>query len=383
MVFIFWLSALAVFYAYFGYPVALLLLTRLRGPRVLVAAPSALPLTVSVVVTCRNEERVIREKLENTLRLHYAGRPAVEAGVQLIVASDASDDGTDSVVREYAARGVQLVRLDARGGKERAQQAAVEAVRGEIVVFTDAKIRLEPDALERFAAYFSDPTVGAVSSIDRVEGEGSGEGMYVRYEMWLRSLESQFGSLVGVSGSCFAVRREICSDLRADIPSDFALLLAARRRGLRGVHAPDVVASYKPVATEKAEFERKVRTVLRGITTLMTCSEVLRPDRYGVFAWQVASHKLMRWLVPWFVMLGSVAALLVAHLGGFYALVAAGVLAFYAGAGLAAAEPRMRERIWCRLPLFFLVVNAGIAVAWVHYLRGQRTMAWDPSAKGQ
>jgi hypothetical protein len=134
------------------------------------------------------------------------------------------------------------------------------------------------DAIERFAAYFEDPMVGAVSSVDKVissSGQGSGEGMYVRYEMWLRALESRFLSLVGVSGSCFAVRREICADLRSDIPSDFALLLASRRRGLIGVNAPDVVATYESVADEKAEFGRKVRTVLRGLTTLFACYEVL------------------------------------------------------------------------------------------------------------
>lgn len=380
---LFWLSAFGVAYAYFGYPLLLLAVLRLRGPRPKAVTAGFETPRVSVVITCRNEARVIREKLENTLLLTYQGRLARDAGVQILVASDASDDGTDDVVREFAARGVELVRLEERGGKERAQQAAVEQVRGDVVVFTDAKIRLEPEALDRFVAYFADPSVGAVSSIDRVEGEGSGEGMYVRYEMWLRALESEFGSLVGVSGSCFAVRRAICADLRADIPSDFALLLAARRRGLRGVHAPDVVASYRPVATERAEFERKVRTVLRGITTLMTCSEVLNPFVYGVFSWQVASHKLMRWLVPWFVAIGTFSTLAVAASGFFYSLVALCVLLFYIGAALAAADPKMREHVWCRLPLFFLVVNGGIAVAWYHYIRGKRTMAWNPSAKGQ
>ncbi|MFN8388899.1 MAG: glycosyltransferase [Bdellovibrionota bacterium] len=386
MAFLVWCSIIGTFYAYFGYPLVLALLLKVRGPRVRTqeASPPLLPATL--IITVRNEARVIREKLLNTLEMRYGGRSLKDAGVQVIVASDASEDETDSVVREFEPSGVELVRLDVRGGKEQAQRHAVSFARGEMIVFTDAKIRLEPDALERFSAYFSDPSVGAVSSVDRVEGapgSGSGEGMYVRYEMWLRALESDYSTLVGLSGSCFAVRKTVTEHLRTDIPSDFALLLASRKLGMRGVHAPDVVGTYQAVGSEKAEYERKVRTVLRGITTLFASREVMDLSRYGSFSWQIISHKLFRWLVPWFLVVAGIGLVILGPTGGVYGLLELLMILFLAAAGAAYLKPELRENIFCKLPLFFLLVNAGIAVAWWRFLTGQRAVTWNPSDKGR
>ncbi|HQH28604.1 MAG TPA: glycosyltransferase, partial [Oligoflexia bacterium] len=167
-----------VFYAYFGYPLLLLAFNLLRTGRTIAGSPPPAPEAyppLTVIITVRNEEKVLRAKLEETLQLNY-GADKVEAllqqpasSVQLIVASDASDDATDDIVREFASRGVELVRLRERGGKERAQREAVSHARGELIVFTDAKISLNAEALNFFAAYFTSPEVGAVSSIDRVE----------------------------------------------------------------------------------------------------------------------------------------------------------------------------------------------------------------------
>ena len=386
MAFLTWLSLFCVFYAYLGYPVTLFILNTFG----LKPARNTTPFSrkelprISMIITVRNEANVIREKLSNTFALSYGGQNVPNSMVELIVASDASDDDTDKIVAEYAKSGVKLVALPQRGGKETAQRAAIEVAQGEVMVFTDAKIRLESNALENFAAYFSDPTVGAVSSVDRVEGAvGSGEGMYVRYEMRLRELESAYDTLVGLSGSCFAVRKSVSDHIRTDIPSDFALLIEARRQGMRGVNAPDVVGSYQAVASEKAEFDRKVRTVLRGITTLFACKEVMNPSVYGSFAWQVISHKLMRWLVPFFLVIIAFGLFdLSLSVGGIYETLAIVMILFVAAAGAAFFSPAAKETIFCRVPLFFLLVNAGIAVAWWRYLGGQRSTAWTPSNKG-
>ncbi len=367
----------AVFYAYFGYPLILRTLRSLGIRRFSKPAENPGLPSMTVIVTVRNEERVVREKIENTLALRYS------MPVQIIVASDASVAGTDDAVREYASRGVELVRLHQRGGKEHAQRLAVGPARGDVILFTDAKIKLQPDALERVAEYFRDERIGAVSSIDRIEGEGSGEDMYVRYEMALRAMESDVNSLVGLSGSCFAVRRDVTADLRVDIPSDFALLLEARRRGLSGVHAPDVVGTYQAVASEEAEFKRKVRTVLRGMTALYACREVMNPSRYGMFAWQVFSHKLCRWLVPWFLAFAAVSLLTSAKGDAWLELLLVLSFAFVILAAAGFFVPSLRRKRICKLPLFFLIVNAGIAVAWFHFLRGRRTVAWNPSDKGR
>ncbi|MCB0323372.1 MAG: hypothetical protein KDD69_07350, partial [Bdellovibrionales bacterium] len=195
--------------------------------------------------------------------------------------------------------------------------------------------------------------------------------------------ESEFHSLVGLSGSCFAVRRELCKNLATDIPSDFALLLEAQRQGYRGVHAPDVIASYRAVRTEGEEFNRKVRTVLRGLTTLFARPEVMDPARYGVFAWQVLSHKLLRWLVPWLLLLAGICTFIPAFDSMFYRGLLLLELGFLALAFLGGVSQDCRQRRFFRIPLFFVVVNAAIAVAWVRYWAGKRQVFWDPSQKAK
>lgn len=388
---IFLLNFFAVFYAYFGYPLLLRILLEGKAPRELPPGDVALP-SLGIIITVRNEAAVIKEKIEATLKLFYSGKSVEEhlrsesSLVELLIASDASDDQTDEIVRSYADRGVKLVRLDERGGKETAQRAAVAELETDLIVFSDAKIQLAGNVLERFASYFRDPEVGAVSSTDRVisdEGESSGEGFYVRYEMWLRELESRFYSLVGLSGSCFAVRAKLAENLATDIPSDFALLIEAQKNGFRGVHAPDVIASYKAVRTEKEEFKRKVRTVLRGITTFFARSEVMDVGTYGVFAWQIISHKLMRWLVPWCSLFAAISAFLLSPHSLFFHFVCLGIFAFCALAAFGYASPAARSNKFFKIPLFFLVTNAAIAVSWIKFWSGTRTVIWDPSAKGK
>ena len=222
-----------------------------------------------------------------------------------MVASDGSTDATNGIVEAYAERGVELLPVTNRGGKENAQKEAVQVARGEVLVFSDVATRLDPDGLAQIVANFADPAVGCVSSVDRVlgkDGRPGGEGAYVRYEMWLRALESQVHSLVGLSGSFFAARREVCRDFSADMQSDFRTLLNSMRLGLRGVSDPSAVGYYLDVADGRREFDRKVRTVLRGLTVFFRNLEFLNPLRYGFFSYQYFCHKLLRWLVPLFLL---------------------------------------------------------------------------------
>lgn len=387
---IFWISIAGILYAYLGYPLLLKLLISYRGERALRRASSMssgveeLP-SLSVIIAARNEEGGIAHKIEKTLQLRYGNGTAETSGVQVLVASDCSDDGTDDIVRSFAPRGVVLARTETRGGKETAQRFAIGMTTGEIILFTDAKITLNEGALENAARYFADSDVGAVSSIDRIEESkegGSGEGFYIRYEMWLRDLESRFNSLVGLSGSCFAVRKRIAANIRENIPSDFALLIETVRQGLRGVNAPDVIGSYKAVTSERAEFDRKVRTVLRGMAAFFQCSETLNPFRFGIFSWQIASHKLARWLVPWFLLTAALSCMVLAFHSGFYATLFLCMAALYGAAAAAYRMPDLQKSVAFKVPLFFVVVNLGIFVAWIRFLQGSRTVAWDPSKKG-
>ena len=321
----FWISVFGILFSYFLYPFFLRLTPRRKGVDRIHPEPAAAP-SVSLIVTAHNEEDRIRDKIENCLQLTY---PALE----IIIASDASSDCTDSIVGEYSGKGVLLARADERKGKEYAQLQAIRRASGDILVFSDVATSIPGAAIERMVRYFNDPSVGAVSSEDRfVSRDGSvvGEGAYVQYEMWLRGLESQRAGLVGLSGSFFAARREVCeADWDICSPSDFNTALNSARKGLVAVTAPDVLGFYQDVADASKEYQRKIRTIIRGLTALSRHIEVLNPLRFGWFSFQVFGHKLMRWAVPWFQMLLLFTSVMLMSKGGIYALALFVQILFY------------------------------------------------------
>jgi cellulose synthase/poly-beta-1,6-N-acetylglucosamine synthase-like glycosyltransferase len=368
-----WSAVAFITYAYFGYPLILALLATLR-PRA-VAKGDVAP-KVSLIITAHNEKKRIREKIENSLLQVYSG-----GQLEIIVASDYSTDGTDELVRSFDSRGVRLVRAPERRGKEHAQKLAMATAGGEILVFSDAGTTLPADGIQRIVRNFADPTVGCVSSVDRLvdrEGKVSGEGAYVRYEMLLRRLETRAGSVVGLSGSFFAARREVCREWSTEVPSDFRILLDAVRMGYRGVSDEDSIGYYRAIADESREFERKIRTVLRGIAALMVNRDMLNPLRYGMFAWQLCSHKICRWLVPFFMILVLVSNGMLIGRAGYLALFMIQI-GFYAMACCGMWTSRFAQSRMLKLPAFFVVANLSIVSAWYRYASGQRMVSWTPS----
>lgn len=340
--------------------------------------PEPLP-SLSLIITAHNEAGRIREKLENSLKIEY---PAEQ--FELIVASDCSTDETDEIVGEFSDKGVRLVRADARKGKEYAQLCAIREARGDILVFSDVATRIEPEALQRLAGRFQDNEVGAISSEDRFEsqdGSVAGEGAYVKYEMWLRRLESGRAGLVGLSGSFFAARREVCEEWDISVPSDFNTALNCAKLGLVAITCPDVVGIYQDVKDPGLEYRRKTRTVIRGIAAVGRHPEVLNPFQMGFFAFQVWSHKLMRWGVPWF-MLGFLATTLA--LVGKHWLFDLALLAqvlFYGVVVLGFLSSRLRAISLVKIPFFFVQVNIAIAHATLQFLGGKRITVWEPSKR--
>jgi cellulose synthase/poly-beta-1,6-N-acetylglucosamine synthase-like glycosyltransferase len=370
---LFWVCVAGAVYSYLLYP---LLLSLVPSRRHGTPARNDRPL-VTVVVACRNEQGRLRNKLDNTLATCYPNR-------EIIVASDASDDDSDEIVRGFARHGVQLVRSPERRGKEYAQGLALTAARGDIIVFTDAGTDLAPDSIDHLVEAFGDPTVGAVSSEDRFvsnDGRPVGEGAYIRYEMWLRKLESARRGLVGLSGSFFAVRRSLLTSWDASIPSDFACALMVARARRIAIADARVRGIYKDVADSRAEFVRKVRTAIRGMTAVLRHTEVLNPFRFGLFAFQVWGHKVMRWLVPWFLagMLLSSGLLALDHQGfrWFFWLQVAG----YAVVLLAHWLPGLRQLMPLRIGYYFVQVNIALATAALQFLAGKRVVVWNPSTR--
>lgn len=367
-------------YSYFIYPLILLLVDRLSAKRFqpVITDLDRLP-EVSLIITAYNEKSRIRSKLENSLEIIYP-----EGQLEIIVASDCSDDGTDDVVKEYSDKGVVLVRADEHLGKEYAQKCAVEKVSGEIIVFSDVATEIPPDAIRNLIRYYRDPLTGAISSEDRFisqEGHIVGEGMYVMYEMWLRNLESGNGGLVGLSGSFFSCRREVTELWDVHSPSDLNTAINCARLGLKAITAPDVLGYYKDLSDPGKEYKRKVRTVLRGMTGLGRHLDAMNPFKFGLFGYQMLSHKLMRWLVPVFLFTTLVLNLVIAGKNSVYMALLLLQIIFYV-IGLAAHFMTItRKNALIRLIYFFLQVNIAIAHAGVLFITGKKMAVWQPSQR--
>jgi glycosyltransferase involved in cell wall biosynthesis len=381
LTFLFWLFGIAAIYSYFIYPLVLRLLVAKAGVKTHIETEGqaiAVP-NVSLIVTAYNEESRIRAKIENSLQLAFT-----DAAFEIIIASDCSEDATDEIVRGYAARNVRLVRAPERLGKEHAQQCAIKEASGDILVFSDVATEIPADAIQKLVAYFNDPSIGAVSSEDRFisqDGAVAGEGAYVKYEMWLRQQESRLAGLVGLSGSFFAVRKSLCRDWDIHSPSDFNTALNTAKAGLRAVTAPDVLGFYQDLKDPSKEYQRKIRTVIRGMTGLSRHAEVLGFGKFGFFSFQVISHKLMRWLTPWFLLIVFLFNALIADNSAFYSLVFLGQLAFYGIALVAHFLPHLQSISFIKLVYFFVQVNIALLDAGIKFIAGQRMTTWKPSAR--
>jgi len=231
---------------------------------------------------------------------------------------------------------------------------------------------------------FNDTTVGCVSSVDRfidAEGRLSGEGAYVKYEMLLRDLETRVNTLVGLSGSFFAARKEVCTNWAIDLPSDFNVVINSVKTNLRGVLDHETVGYYANIADEKMEFARKVRTVVRGISVLMKNPQMLNFMRYGLFSWQLFSHKLCRWLVPFALVAALISNAVLIGYSRMYLYLFLCQSVFYALAAAGRWTNLVAKRDALKIPSFFVLVNMSILHAWFRYLRGERVMTWDPSRR--
>jgi cellulose synthase/poly-beta-1,6-N-acetylglucosamine synthase-like glycosyltransferase len=372
-VWVFWIAVTGVIYPYAGYPLVLVMLRRLRG-RPLSPSPSDSP-TVSLIIPVHNEAARLERKIVNTLALDYP-----RDRLEVVFVSDGSTDETVAIIKSRRAPGLDLIELPVRGGKAAALNAGIARASGQIVVFTDASIALEPGALRAIVTPFSDPQVGCVSGEDRIADSG-GEGLYGRYELFLRRLESDVYSIVGASGSFYAQRRALCGVFTEGMAPDFLSVLRTVQQGYRALSDPTAVGTMSSVKDPKQEFDRKVRTLLRGMTALFAHKTLLNPLRYGMFAFALWSHKVLRWTVPFFLLAALLAPIALLD-RPFYVVALVAQLVFYAGALAAFAEwANIHESLPGRVALYFSSVNAAILTAWYRFGSGVRQELWTPSRR--
>jgi cellulose synthase/poly-beta-1,6-N-acetylglucosamine synthase-like glycosyltransferase len=375
MVIVFWASCSLLLYVYVIYPFAVKRLAGWVG--VPVRPGPALP-PVTIIVTAYNEEGCIRAKLDNLVGLNYPAEL-----VEIIVASDGSSDATEQIAACYDPKRVRVLRLDGRCGKTACQNAAAAAATGEVLVFTDATTRLQSDVLRYLVEPFGDESVGCVggslvyvAEIDNVTGrEGA---TYWSYALRLRAAESTLGSLIGVSGCLYAVRRSAYRPIHPALISDFVIAMRMREQNLRTVLAPKAVCFEATLDHGSHELSMRVRVAIRSLNALIRERRFLNPFKYGYFAWQLWSHKGLRYASP-LLWLGALAANVMLVREPVYlllltcqiALLAAGTTGFV-------LQDRQRKLGVFGKPYYFLLTNVASLIATLRYLQGERMVVWNP-----
>jgi cellulose synthase/poly-beta-1,6-N-acetylglucosamine synthase-like glycosyltransferase len=374
------LPLLSVVYAYGVYPLILRMLPRVTRSEADVSPQ--LP-TVSIVVPAYNEEAQIRGAIEALIAQDY---PATRR--QILVVSDASTDDTDRIVRGYESDGVELLRMPVRGGKTAAENASCPLLRGDIIINTDASIRLHPSAVRRLVDAMRDPAVGVASSCDVSVTRGAAsaneaEAGYVGYEMRIRALETETGGIVGASGSGYAIRSQLHRlPVRDDLSRDFSAALTARRHGFRAVSVSDALCYVPRTTSLHAEYRRKVRTIARGMETLLHNRMLLDTGEYGLFAWKLFSHKICRWLVPVCGVLGLCGLVILSRSFAVAAIalglaIVAGMIAA-AGFLWPASRPLPRP---ISIVSFAAAANVAVLHALFRVVHGHEDHVWEPTRR--
>lgn len=367
-------------YGYVGFP----LLMAVRGA--LIRRPirsSAIHPRVSVLIAARNEAAVIAARLANLEEQDYP-----TDRLEVIVASDGSDDGTNDIVRQRARPNVRLLSLPQQG-KIAALNAAAAAATGEILVFTDANTVFASDAISAVVRPFADPEVGGVAGDQRYVdpdgiGLGGGERIYWSFDRWLKRLQSRAGSITSATGALYALRRELFEPIPAGVTDDFTISTGPLSAGRRLVFAADAIAYESPAATGQLEFGRKVRIISQGFRGVALRRDLLDPRRHGFYALQLFSHKVLRRLLVFPMLVVMFTGPILWSDGRLYRITAIGslTLAGLGAVGLATADREIGRRRVFSLPAFFWLVNGAALVACWNFVRGRRIERWEPVRSG-
>jgi cellulose synthase/poly-beta-1,6-N-acetylglucosamine synthase-like glycosyltransferase len=373
---IFWTAMFLLFYVYAGYPLLLSfisLLVRNRRP------DQGYYPQLSVLIAAYNEEDAIAEKIRQTLALEYP-----ENRLEVLVLSDCSTDRTDEIVKSYPDRRVRLVRMAERRGKTSAQNFGIREAQGDVVVFSDATAIYHPKALAYLATNYQDPKVGAVSGRYKYfdpedqSPTGLGSSAFWNYENLIKIMQSRISTITGCCGCIYSVRKAAYTDLRDDIISDLVQPLQVIRKGYKVLFEDRALAYEETTKSTKEEFSMRVRVVTRAMRGLLSVSDVLKPWKFPWPAFQLWSHKILRWMVPLFLIAIFVSNLFLLDKNQpFFRAVMVAQLAFYAAAILNMVLPLHRAFKPLGIPLFFCTLNAAALFSMIELGRGKKYVTWQ------
>lgn len=372
MTYLFWICFALISYVYVGYPA--LLASGILGRRRPVHMANLEP-TISVIVPAHNEEKTIRSKLSNLLSLDFP-----KNNLEILVGSDGSSDQTEALVERFAESGVRLVSSKERIGKSAMQNELIARSSGAILVFTDADCLLVPNALRLLSQNFADRTIGLVTNCAVIlnqdaTGVVASEGIYWRYERWLRLQESERGMLAMASGSLFAVRRDLWRPLDPNVGDDFVLPLQVVRAGYRCVMETRTSAQIVMQSESHSMISMKMRVISKDLRGLLKNSSCLNPLRTGRVAIGLWSHKLLRWAVPYFLIALVASNFLLASHSPYEWFLAAQAI-FYIGALAGMLFGTRRFRLPLSVAHSFCLVNLAALLGTLHCLSLRTTGQW-------
>lgn len=384
---LFWLFLGIIFYAFLGYGIVLYILVKIKR----VVSPSTYPFDkdfepdVAFVVPCYNEADFIKQKIENSLALDY---PKDKFKIYFI--TDGSTDASTSIVNQYA--DVTLLHENVRGGKTAAENRAMLHITAPIVVFCDANTKLPPEAIKELVKHYANPQVGAVSGEKRIietengAAAGAGEGIYWKYESFLKRFDSELLTIVGAAGELFSFRTALFEPLPTDsILDDFMLSMRIAAKGYRVIYEPKAFAMETASADIKEELKRKVRICAGGWQSMMRLLPVLNFFKHPTLTFEYVSHRVLRWsIAPICLFLLFPIHLILAVQGGwFYQVTFLGHILFYLSAylGYYFQNKSIKIKIFF-IPYYFFIMNISVILGFVRYVKGSQSAIWEKSKRG-
>ncbi len=376
---IFWVSIVLVVYSYIGYPVLIVFLSYFIRNKV---NASQIEPVVSILIAAYNEEKDIEKKLKNCFELDYPS-----SKLEIIVASDGSTDATDEIVKKYEGNdfGIPVVlhRVEGRLGKTAAQNSAVKVCKGEIVVFSDAASMYNPSSIKSLVRNYADQEVGAVSGMyNYIKNDNTSTGfatiLFWNLENFIKKSQTKIKTITGCCGCIYSVRRELYTELPPEIISDLVEPLTIIKKGYRIVFEPEALALEETAGDAEDEFKMRIRVIVRGMNGMLYVKELFNIVKYPFVAFQLISHKVLRWMVPLFMIAAFFTNLLLIKGSYFYFFLFLGQVIFY---GLSIAgyylEKKGLHKFIFYLPLYFCTVNVAALISMYKVFRNENIITWQ------
>ena len=386
---VFWLSLGIIFYSYLGYGILLwayLKLKSLFSGKPATFAEQAFEPEVTLIVAIYNEEVFIKQKIENTFELDYPREK-----LKLLFIADGSTDGTVKIISEYPS--IQLLFKPERQGKVVAINRAMEFVSTDYVIFCDANTLLNKQAVREIIKHYRDPRIGAVAGekkiIDQSDQQntaGAGEGLYWKYESFLKKLDAKFYSVVGAAGELFSVRTNLFEPVAGNVLlDDFIISMRICRNGYRVMYEPAAFASESPSFSMKDEQKRKIRIGAGGYQSIYMLLDLLNIFKYGKLSFQYISHRVLRWAVCPPLLITTLISNLLIYIyseSRFYGVLLLGQLFFYSAAAIGwwfAARNKKIKAFY--VPYYFVFMNAALFLGFFRFINKKQTVLWEKAKR--